>query len=206
MGVEVEIITRRLRLRPVRSDDLDALAILGADDRVMAAFGGATTREQSREWLERLLLHWRLHDFGRFLVERDGTFVGVVGLSRTDYDAGIVPGTEIAWRLAFEHWSKGYATEAALGVLEDGFKRLVLSEIIGVTAQDNWRSRRVMDRVGMLYSQGDTFEHPLVPEGDPRRTHVVYRLSRRPPIEEGTPWAECPSPGTPPARIRKRRG
>jgi RimJ/RimL family protein N-acetyltransferase len=178
MVAEVELITERLRLRPVGAGDIEALAALGADDRVMATFGGATTREKSSEWLERVLLHWRVYGFGRFIVERDGVFVGVLGLSRTDYDAGIVPGVEIAWRLAFEHWGKGYATEAARTVLRDGFERLALGEIVGVTAQDNWRSRRVMDRLGMLHSPGDTFEHPLVPVGDPRRTHVLYRLSR----------------------------
>jgi hypothetical protein len=37
-----------------------------------------------------------------------------------------------------------------------------------------------MDRLGMVFSPSDTFEHPRVPEGDPLRTHVVYRLARDP--------------------------
>jgi hypothetical protein len=35
-----------------------------------------------------------------------------------------------------------------------------------------------MDRLGMSFSPGETFEHRLVPVGDPHRTHVVYRLTR----------------------------
>ena len=175
----MEIVTERLHLRPVRSDDLDVFTALGADERVMAPFGGAVSRARTAEWLERMLEHWQAHGFGRYLVERAGTFVGAVGLSRSDFDAGIVPGVEIAWRLAFDHWGNGYATEAARAVISDGFGRLGLHSIIGVTTPGNVRSRAVMHRLGMMLSPGETFEHRLVPEGDPLRTHVVYRLIRR---------------------------
>jgi ribosomal-protein-alanine N-acetyltransferase len=128
--------------------------------------------------MERQLKHWRQNGFGRFAVDRDGVVVGFVGLTRTDFDASFTPAVEIAWRLSFEHWGCGYATEAARAVVRDGFDRLGLDEIVGVTTPGNVRSRRVMDRLGMVYSPGDTFEHPLVPEGDPLRLHVVYRLAR----------------------------
>ena len=176
---DIELVTERLHLRPVGRDDLDVFAALGADERVMAPFGGAVSRARTAEWLEMMLEHWRAHGFGRFYVERAGTFVGAVGLSRSDFDAGIVPGVEVAWRLAFEHWGNGYATEAARAVIDDGFARLGLESIVGVTTPGNLRSRRVMDRLGMVPSPGETFEHRLVPEGDPLRTHVVYRLAQR---------------------------
>ena len=106
----------------------------------------------------------------------DSAFVGVVGLSRADLDAGIVSGVEISWRLAFDYWGHGYASEAADAAIRDGFERVGLQEIIGFTTPKNVRSRRIMDRLGMALSPGDTFDHPRVPEGDPRRRHVVCRL------------------------------
>jgi RimJ/RimL family protein N-acetyltransferase len=174
----VEIATARLRLRPVRSDDLPIVTALGVDERVMTWLGGALTAEQSAAWLERQSRQWRDHRLGPFLVEREGVFVGFAGLSRGDFDAGVVPGIEVAWRFVFKHWGKGYATEAARAVTADAFGRLALDEVVAVTTPDNARSTRVMDRLGMVHSPHDTFEHPRVPEGDPRRTHVVYRLSR----------------------------
>ncbi len=102
----------------------------------------------------------------------------VRSLDATDRDAGIVPGIEIAWRLAFDHWGHGYATEAARAALDDGSSRLHLRDVIGVTTPGNVRSRRVMERLGMVLSESETFEHPLVPKGDPLRTHVVYRHGR----------------------------
>jgi RimJ/RimL family protein N-acetyltransferase len=175
---EVEIVTERLRLCEIRSGHLDAAAALGADDRVMAWLGGILPPEKSAAWLERQLGQWRRHGLGPFAVERDRVCVGFVGLSRTDFDAGIVPGIEVAWRLGFDHWGKGYATEAARAVIGDAFSRLGLNEVLAVTTPDNIRSRSVMGRLGMAYSPCDTFEHPRVPEGDARRTHIVYRLSR----------------------------
>ncbi len=144
----------------------------------MAAFGVGYSRERSRAWLDKQLAHWQDQGFGRFLVSCDDEFVGLVGLSRSDFDAGIVPGVEIAWRLVFARWGRGYATEAAQAVIRDGFDRLGLDEIVGITTPHNVRSRRVMDRLRMVHSPSETFEHPLVPEG-PLRTHVMYRLSRR---------------------------
>lgn len=142
----------------------------------MNPLGGAMSRDATQRWLERLVVHWEKHGYGRFLVSRDSAFIGVVGLSRADLDAGIVPGVEIAWRLVFDDWGHGYATEAAGAVLVDGFERVGLHDIVGVTTPDNERSRRIMDRVGMVFSPGETFEHPRLPEGDPRRMHVVYRF------------------------------
>jgi RimJ/RimL family protein N-acetyltransferase len=173
-----DLVTERLTLRRVAHEDLSFASALGADPRVMASFGSVFTGEQSARWLEGQLAHWQQHGFGRFTVLREGAAVGFVGLARTDYDAGFTPGVEIAWRLAFDHWGNGYATEAARAVVREGFERLAFPEIVGVTTPGNTRSRRVMERLGMTYSPADTFDHPLVPEGDPLRRHVVYRLSR----------------------------
>jgi RimJ/RimL family protein N-acetyltransferase len=171
----LDIRTERLLLEPVSVDDFDEIATLFADDRVMAALGGTATRSCSA-WLTRQIESWRVHQLGPFVVRQAGGFVGLVGLTRTDFDAGFTPAIEIAWRLAFDHWGRGYATEAARAVVRDAFDRLGLAEIVAVTTPDNVRSRRVMEKLGMVYSPSETFEHPRIPEGNPLRTHIVYRL------------------------------
>jgi RimJ/RimL family protein N-acetyltransferase len=134
----------------VKAADLDVVVALGADERVMAWFGGPVAAEHGAAWMERQLEHGRQHRFGRFAVDRDGVIVGFVGLTRTDFDAGFTPAVEIAWRLSFDHWGRGYATEAARAVIRDGFDRLGLDEIVAVTTLGNVRSRHVMDRLGMV--------------------------------------------------------
>jgi len=173
-----DLVTERLHLHPLTAADLDLVALLGADERVMLWFGGTLSRAQSAVWLDVRLAHWREHGYGRFLVWHDDAFVGIVGLSRFDFDAGIVPGIEIAWRLVFDQWGRGYATEAARAVLRDGADRVNLDprSIIAVTTPSNVRSRAVMERLGMVRSPDETFEHPNVPAGSPPCTHVVYRM------------------------------
>ena len=172
------LCTERLELRPLTAQDLGQVIALGTDPRVMAPLGGPLTAFESRTWLEHQLEHLSEHGYGRQVVTCEGQFVGLVGLSRRDFDRGIVPGIEVAWRLAFDHWGHGYATEAARAVLDQGFTHFDLREVIAVTTVGNQRSLSVMLRLGMLPSPVDTFDHPLLPEGDPLRKHLVYRLSR----------------------------
>jgi RimJ/RimL family protein N-acetyltransferase len=169
--------TARLDLQPVSRADLDDAVRLGTDERVMKYFAGAMSPEACEAWHARQLSHWERHGFGRYKVTCDGIFVGYVGLLRDDFDAGIVPGVEVAWRLVFDAWGKGYATEAARAVVSDGFER-GLDAIVAVTATNNARSRRVMDRLGMTWSPAETFEYPRLPAGHPLREHVVYRVRR----------------------------
>ena len=59
------------------------------------------------------------HGYGFWPVEVIGgaPFIGMVGLSNPDFAAPFLPAVEIGWRLAAEHWGRGYATEAARAVL-----------------------------------------------------------------------------------------
>lgn len=158
--------------------DLALIAALGTDERVMASLGGRRSAAQSRAWLDAEIAHWSKHAFGRFFVSREDDFVGLVGLSRADFDAGILPSIEVAWRLVFEHWGHGYATEAARAVLGDAASRLGIRDVVAVTTLGNVRSQRVMRRLGMHESVAERYEHPRLPEGHPLRVHVVYRLPR----------------------------
>ena len=81
----------------------------------------------------------------------------------------------MAWRLARDYWGKGYAIEAAGAALDYGFEQLGLQQIVAMTVPANWRSRRVMEHLGMTRAPEDDFDHPRVPEG-PLRRHVLYRL------------------------------
>jgi len=170
--------TARLELRPLTASDLDLVHDLSRDPRVMARLGGPLLAAESGAWLDRQLAHFREHGYGRYVVTREARVVGLVGLSRTDFDGAIVNGVEIAWRLAFEHWGYGYATEAARAAIEEGFSDFDLEEVIAVTSVDHSRSRAVMERLGMIHSPSDSFDHPRLPVGDPLRRHVVYRLPR----------------------------
>jgi RimJ/RimL family protein N-acetyltransferase len=146
----------------------------------MEFFPGPLDRAESDALAGRIRDHLARHGFGLWAVEARGVadFIGFVGLSVPSFQAPFTPCVEIGWRLAHEHWGRGYATEAARAALAFGFRDLALEEIVSFTVPMNRRSRRVMERLGMTRSAADDFEHPALPEGHALRPHVLYRLRR----------------------------
>jgi RimJ/RimL family protein N-acetyltransferase len=175
------IRTLRLHLRLWRDEDLPAFAAMNADPRVMEFFPKPLNRTESDARAAGIRDHFVRHGFGLWAVEAPGVadFIGFVGLSVPGFEAHFTPCVEIGWRLAHEHWGKGYATEAALAALDFGFRGLVLEEIVSFTVPANRRSRAVMERIGMTRSPADDFDHPALPEGHPLQRHVLYRAIRR---------------------------
>jgi RimJ/RimL family protein N-acetyltransferase len=176
----VTLETRRLRLRPWREEDLEPLAALNADPRVMEHFPGCMSPRESEAMAERLAAHFETYGFGMWSVEASGVaeFIGLVGLTVPRFEAAFTPCVEVGWRLAAEFWGLGYASEAARAAVQHGFDQLRLTEVVSYTVPQNWRSRRVMERLGMTHSPEDDFEHPLIAERHPLRRHVLYRLPR----------------------------
>lgn len=170
--------TPRLQLRPWKAGDLDPFAALCADEAVMEHFPSTLTRQQSAEVIEGFRQRMDDDGFAPWAAEcsRTGQFFGFVGLMRVRFQAHFTPAVEIGWRLAREAWGHGYATEGAKAVLHQAFETLGLSELVSFTVTANRRSRAVMERLGMRRNPGDDFLHPHLPEGDPLRPHVLYRL------------------------------
>jgi RimJ/RimL family protein N-acetyltransferase len=174
------IETERLLLRPWRDADLDAFAELNGDLRVMEHFPSTSSREQSKASMAAIRGHFDQYGYGFWAVEVKGgdPFIGFVGLGVVSFDAHFAPAVEIGWRLAHARWGQGYASEAARASLRFGFLELGLDEIVSFTVTANHRSRAVMERIGMHRAAVDDFDHPRIPEGNPLRRHLLYRLRR----------------------------
>jgi RimJ/RimL family protein N-acetyltransferase len=181
MNLLRELRTERLFLRWWRVDDREPFARLNANPRVVEFLPKALSREESDAVADRIEAHFERHEFGLWAVEIPGVtqFAGFIGLSIPRFEAHFTPCIEIGWRLAAEHWSRGYATEGARAALEFGFQQLEAAEILSFTVPANVRSRRVMEKIGMTHSPADDFDHPVLPEGHPLRRHVLYRVRRQ---------------------------
>jgi ribosomal-protein-alanine N-acetyltransferase len=173
--------TSRLILRPWREEDLPAFAALNADPRVVEFLPRCLERAESNALAERIAAHFRQHGCGLWAVEAPGVApsIGFAGLAVPSFEAHFTPCLEIGWRLAFAHWGRGYATEAARRVLAHAFGPLGRAEIVSFTTRDNRRSRAVMERLAMRHDPADDFLHPALPEDHPQRPHVLYRIGRR---------------------------
>jgi RimJ/RimL family protein N-acetyltransferase len=173
----LELHTARCRLRQFRDEDLEPFAALNADPRVMEHFPALLSLAETEQMVGRMRAHFAAHGFGLWALEAEGTFAGFVGLNRPAFEAPFTPCVEVGWRLAHAFWQRGYATEAAREALRHGFDELGLREILAFTVPGNWRSRRVMEKLGMRHAVGEDFDHPLIAAGHPLQRHVVYRLS-----------------------------
>jgi RimJ/RimL family protein N-acetyltransferase len=172
--------TERLILRPWRAEDLEPFAALNADDRVTRTLAGSLDRVASDAMAARFSESFKKHGFGYWAVEIPGIapFIGALGLSVPAFNAPFMPAVEIGWRLAFEHWGHGYATEGARAALDFGFNEAGLPEIVSFTAASNTRSRAVMERLGMRTDPKDDFDHVRLGKDHPLYHHVLYRLRR----------------------------
>ncbi len=182
------IQTARLQLRDWCDEDLTPFAEMNADPRVMEFFPAPLDRSASDAQAARIRAEVASRGFGRWAVEVPGVagFIGFVGLSVPSFGAAFTPCVEIGWRLAFDHWGHGYATEAARAVLDFGFRRLALPEILSFTVPANLRSRSVMERIGMTRAPADDFDHPALAASHPLSRHVLYR-ARRPDAQDSRP-------------------
>jgi len=181
MSLSPELVAKRIVLRQWRDRDLAPFAKMNGDPQVMAYFPSPLSSKESDELASRIQTHFRKHGFGFWAVEIPGVteFAGFIGLSIPDFEAHFTPCVEIGWRLDQPYWGKGYATEGAQACLEFGFQTLHLAEIVSFTPASNWRSRRVMENIGMKHNSEDDFQHPLLIPTHPLSHHVLYRIQKQ---------------------------
>jgi RimJ/RimL family protein N-acetyltransferase len=178
MGALVKLSSGRVCLRQWRDEDREAFAAINSDARVMEFFRSRLSRIQSDAMVDHIQKHFIEHGFGLWAIEVPGVapFIGFAGMEVPGFSAHFTPCVEVGWRLAFEHWGHGYATEAARLALGYGFGTVALEEVVSYTPPMNRRSRAVMERLGMRRDPADDFDYPRLPEGHPLRPHVLYRL------------------------------
>lgn len=180
MAEITQLRTNRLLLRSWRPDDRAPFACINRDPAVMEYFPAPLCEIESNHFADRIEAHFAQHGFGLWAVELQGSseFIGYTGLAIPRFDAAFTPCVEIGWRLASSFWGRGLAFEGAQAVLRHAFRTLLLPELVSFTVPANHRSRRVMEKLRMTRDPADDFEHPLLPQGDLLRRHVLYRLTR----------------------------
>lgn len=86
---------------------------------------------------------------GRLTVvdKKSGEYLGWCGLKTHEMEQFV----ELGFRIKRTKWGMGYATEAAMACIDDGFSRLQLREILGRTLPGNTASIRVLEKCGFSY-------------------------------------------------------
>ncbi len=174
------LTTLRLILRHWREDDLVPYVAMTSDTEGMKHLGGIKTQSEALATVEKYKSHFAEHGYGFWVIEVPGMtqFAGICGLKHGDIDIPAIPAPwiETGWQLVHEHWGHGYATEAAQAALNHGMREHHIPEIIALTAADNKRSRRVMERLHMTHDSRADFDYPTMAADDPARRRLVYKI------------------------------
>ena len=175
---KVFIETDRLLLRAWKEEDLIPFVKLNADSRVMEHFPKLLTIAETEAMIKVINDRYQKNGFCLFAMElkATGEFIGLNGLNIPSYETVFSPFVEIGWRIAFEFWNKGYASEGAIASLKYGFETLELKEIVSFTATENLRSQRVMQKIGMTRDVNGDFDHPSLAKDHRLSRHVLYRI------------------------------
>ena len=158
--------TQRLTIKPSTLEDLDDLYAIQSDPDVMQYIGqGVRTRSEVSEWLAKAIAHHQKHGFSFCSVfeKESKQLIGQAGLQYLSYDEQ-QPDIEIGYRLKKQSWGKGYATELTKALIDWGFSNLPIDKLVAVINPANEKSRKVLEKAGMIcVGEIEYFNH-LVPK------------------------------------------
>lgn len=147
----IELISDRLKLRPVSKNDLDAIHELHSFPEVdeFNTLGlpenKSVTKKILRLWIEKMG-EKRISSY-TFVIEnaqKENLGLIALNLSREKMNSG-----EVWYKVHPSFWNKGFATEALRLVLDFGFDQLNLHRIVAGCAVGNSASIAVLENVGM---------------------------------------------------------
>lgn len=172
--------TPRLYLRHYINEDIHALYPMFSDPETMRFYPSHFSYQQTQQWIQRNIERY----------DRDGYGLWAVCLKDTDEcigDCGLIKqhvnGTtevEVGYHISKEHWSKGYATEAALACKEYGLYQVGLFRLISIIDPGNIASIRVAEKIGFHKEKEAVIFN---------KNHYIYAFVQA--TESITPNIEC---------------
>lgn len=173
--------TDRLILRAWKDEDKQPFARMNADAVIMEYFPRRLGEKESDHLVDKFEKYFETYGYGPYALEdkKTGQFIGFAGLHHVEMNVPFAPAVEIAWRLDYEYWGKGYATEASQGVLKHAFTKLNLDEVVAFAGHDNERAIHVMEKIGMKRDPKGDFDYPNLPASSPLGKFVLFRIKKK---------------------------
>jgi len=147
--------TKRLRLRHMIPEDLEALFTLYRDTEMRRYFPEGTLSYVETE--EELM--WYLHGHPKHpqlglwatIFKETGQFIGRCGL--LPWTINGVFEIEIAYMIDKRFWGQGLGTEAARGIRDYAFEQLGLPRLVCLIDEENIASIKVAEKIGMAFEE-----------------------------------------------------
>jgi RimJ/RimL family protein N-acetyltransferase len=135
-------------------DDLDNMASMLGDPKVMAFYTLTKSRAETQDWIDWNKRNYAEYSFGLWIVETlEGEFVGDCGLTWQQVDGARL--LEVGYHVRRELQGRGYATEAARACREFA-TQLGQSHLVAIIHPENVPSQRVAEKIGLAFRSSST--------------------------------------------------
>ena len=154
----MEIETQRLILREFQLEDVQQLAPILANPRVMefSSTGILSVLKTQAKILD-FIASYRQYGFGKWAIsfKQSNQLIGYCGIAIEQIDNK--DEREIGYRLDPKFWGQGLATEAASAAIRYGLEQLKFPYILGIVERENKASVRVLEKLGMQHQRETIF-------------------------------------------------
>ena len=154
----MEIETQRLILREFKLEDVQQLAPILANPRVMKfSSTGILSVLETQTRIQGFIASYRQYGFGKWAItfKESNQLIGYCGIAIEQIDNK--DEREIGYRLDPKFWGQGLATEAASAAIRYGLEQLKFPYILGIVERENKASVRVLEKLGMRHQRETIF-------------------------------------------------
>ena len=121
----------------------------------LTGLGKVLSLKEAGDYVEMNIHQYQTHGYGRYAVrlKKNRKLIGMCGFLSEPY------GIDFGYRYSKDSWGKGLGFEAAKEVLEYGFSELGLEKVLGLTAEQNYGSIRILKRLGFKFEEKFLFNN-----------------------------------------------
>ena len=165
---DICIQTERLTMVPLSRRFLESTCdyAMSADNARLMVYLPKRSREEVRDFIVGAEKQWQLEqpDICEFALLKDKKHIG----GMTMYFEGDYTRGELGWIIHRDYWGNGYAVEAARGLMRFFARQMGLKRFIAHCDSQNEASKRVMEKLGMHYSETHGGRYNRLTEGERR--------------------------------------
>jgi ribosomal-protein-alanine N-acetyltransferase len=154
----MEIETHRLILRKFQLEDVQQLAPILANPRVMKfSSTGILSVLETQAKIQGFIASYRQYGFGKWAItfKESNQLIGYCGIAIEQIDNK--DEREIGYRLDPKFWGQGLATEAASAAIQYGLEQLKFPYLLGIVERENKAYVRVLEKLGMQHQRETIF-------------------------------------------------
>ena len=148
--------TNRLIIELFKDSDIPDWAKIESDADVRRFVDGKVlSLKEAGEYVEMNIRQYQRIGYGRYAVrlKKTGNLIGMCGFLKENY------GIDFGYRYSKISWGKGFGFEAAKVVLNYGFSELGLEKVVGLTAEENLGSIRILEKLGFKLQEKFLFNN-----------------------------------------------